>query len=85
MQYLSGNKEVGAYLRMSPRKVGLLQKYGLIHGVRSDHCYIYSTDDLDQFMKDWSGYSLRNEEEIKCAIRMKNNGIAGDQVRNIYA
>ena len=75
MEYFIGNNEAGKYLHMTGRKIGLYRRTGLIKAVRSGHSWLYSVDELDRFMKDWSGYSLRNEEEIMCAKRMRNNDI----------
>lgn len=75
MEYFYGNVKASNYLHVSPRKIALWRQCGLIQGVRSDHGWIYSQDELDHFMESWKGYSLRNKEEILTAKRMKNNGI----------
>ncbi len=81
MNYYKGNEAAAAYLHVTARKISMYRRHGLITAFRGGHGWVYSQDELDKFMKEWQGYSLRNPDEIMAAKRMKNNGIAGDLER----
>lgn len=73
MNYFKGNEAAAAYLHVTARKISLYRRYGLISAVRAGHGWVYSQDELDKFMKEWAGYSLRNADEVKTARILKTN------------
>lgn len=79
MEYFEGNDAAGKYLHVTGRKISLYRRMGLIKAMRGGYGWIYSQDELDRFMKEWQGFSLRNEEEIMVAKRLKNSGVSGER------
>lgn len=64
-------EEASVYLRTTSRKLGLYRKYKLLKCGKLGKNYVYKKDWLDQFMEEWSGYDLSNEEAVKQSIRSK--------------
>ena len=61
-------KDASKYLRTTERKIALFRKYGLLKSAKLGKNYVYRRDWLDDFMEEWSGFDLSNEEKIKLAV-----------------
>lgn len=64
-------EDASKYLLTTSRKLALYRKYQLIKFSKLGKNYIYKRGWLDQFMEDWNGYDMSNEEAVKQSIREK--------------
>ena len=64
-------KESAEYLQTTERKIALFRKHGLLKHAKLGKNYVYRKEWLNQFMEDWSGYDLSNEDKIKLAINSR--------------
>ena len=64
-------KESAEYLQTTERKIALFRKHGLLKYGKLGKNYVYRKEWLNQFMEEWCGYDLSNEENIKLAMHSK--------------
>ena len=63
--------EASKYLLTTERKLSLYRRYGLLKYSKLGKHYVYRRQWLDEFMENWSGYDLSNEDKVKLAINGK--------------
>ena len=59
------------YLRTTPKKLALFRKYEMLKYAKLGKEYVYKRSWLDDFMENWAGYDLSNQERVKTAINEK--------------
>ena len=64
-------REAAQYLRISPRRLPLLRKYGLLKYIKLGRSFIYKREWLDSFMEDYAGYDLTSTEDIMNAAALR--------------
>ena len=63
--------EAADYLQTTGRKIGLYRRHKLIKYAKLGKKYLYKKAWLDEFMEEWQGYDLSNEESIYTSIALK--------------
>ena len=73
-------KAASDYLMTTERKIALFRKCGILRFGKLGKNYVYKKSWLDEFMDEWAGYDLSNEEHIRMAINARkwktSHGIA---------
>lgn len=64
--------EAAKYIRTTERKISLYRRYKLLEAGKLGKNYVYRKEWLDEFMEEWKGYNLNNEEDVKLAIKEKD-------------
>lgn len=70
-------EELAKAWHCSPRVIGLLTKYGMLHPIRAGRSYVFNLKDIDKLFETYGGYDLSNEEKIRLAKQ-----ITGPHTRN---
>ena len=63
--------EASKYLLTTERKLSLYRRCGLLKYSKLGRNYVYRRQWLDEFMENWSGYDLSNEDKVRYAIDAK--------------
>ena len=60
--------DAARYLNITPRKIAMFRKYGLLKWSKLGRNYCYKKQWLDEFMDTWNGYDLSSESAVRLAI-----------------
>lgn len=66
-------EEVAELLHTSRAKVGELDEYGLLNGIKLGKKYIYSTAEIIRFLKEYKGMDLSNRLAVKEAAEERRS------------
>lgn len=62
-------QELAEALCSNTRLIGLLRKLGALEGIYLGNKYIYTAEQVEEFLHDYRGYDLTNEYTIAEAVR----------------
>ena len=64
-------KQLAKELNVSRNKIDMLRKIGVLTGMKNGKGYIYPSDEIDSFLKNYKGADISNEGTINAFRKEK--------------